>query len=70
MRDTATVSASAVLPGSPEIDGYVLVPGELPVGELVPVRIDGAMTYDLTAVPDLKDPSLLQSPIIGLSEVS
>ena len=26
----------------------VFVPGELPVGELVPVRIDGAMTYDLT----------------------
>jgi len=38
---------------APEIDGYVLIPGELPLGELVPVRIDGAMTYDLTGVPDL-----------------
>ncbi len=33
---------------APEIDGLVLIPGELPLGELVPVRIDGAMTYDLT----------------------
>jgi hypothetical protein len=30
----------------------VIVPGELPVGELVPVRIDGAMVYDLMGVPD------------------
>ena len=36
---------------APEIDGLVLVPGELPLGELVPVLIDGAMTYDLTARP-------------------
>ena len=32
---------------APEIDGYVLVEGELPVGEIVPVRITGATTYDL-----------------------
>jgi ribosomal protein S12 methylthiotransferase len=37
---------------APEIDGLVLVPGELPLGELVPIRIDGAMTYDLTGSPD------------------
>lgn len=36
---------------APEIDGLVIVPGELPLGEIVPVRIDGAMTYDLTGVP-------------------
>ncbi len=34
---------------APEIDGLVIVPGELPVGKIVPVRIDGAMVYDLTA---------------------
>jgi ribosomal protein S12 methylthiotransferase len=39
---------------APEIDGMVLVPGELPVGEIVPVRIDGAMVYDLTGVPDIE----------------
>jgi ribosomal protein S12 methylthiotransferase len=38
---------------APEIDGLVIVPGQLPVGELVPVRIDGAMTYDLTGQPEL-----------------
>jgi ribosomal protein S12 methylthiotransferase len=32
---------------APEIDGMVLVEDELPVGEIVPVRITGAMPYDL-----------------------
>ena len=32
---------------APEIDGLVIVEGELPVGEMVPVRITGAMEYDL-----------------------
>jgi len=32
---------------APEIDGLVLIEGELPVGEMVPVRITGAMEYDL-----------------------
>lgn len=36
---------------APEIDGLVLIPGELPLGELVPITIDGAMTYDLTGRP-------------------
>lgn len=35
---------------APEIDGYVFVPGALPIGEIVPVTIDGAMVYDLTGV--------------------
>jgi ribosomal protein S12 methylthiotransferase len=38
---------------APEIDGYVIVPGELPLGELVPIRIDGAMNYDLTGYPQI-----------------
>lgn len=36
---------------APEIDGLVIVEGELPVGELVPVRITGAMEYDLVGEP-------------------
>jgi len=32
---------------APEIDGMVLIPGELEVGALVPVDITGAMEYDL-----------------------
>ncbi len=33
---------------APEIDGMVLIEGQIPVGEMVPVRISGAMAYDLT----------------------
>jgi ribosomal protein S12 methylthiotransferase len=33
---------------APEIDGMVIVEGELPVGEMVLVQINGAMVYDLT----------------------
>lgn len=32
---------------APEIDGLVIVEGKLPVGEIVPVHITGAMVYDL-----------------------
>lgn len=44
---------------APEIDGLVIVPGELPLGEMVPVRVDGAMTYDLTATPDIDGPQVI-----------
>jgi len=36
---------------APEIDGMVFVEGEAKVGEIVPVKITGAMAYDLTGVP-------------------
>ncbi len=36
---------------APEIDGMVIIEGKLPVGELLPVRINGALAYDLTGVP-------------------
>ncbi len=36
---------------APEIDGMVIVEGALPEGEIVPVKITGAMVYDLAAVP-------------------
>jgi len=32
---------------APEIDGVVLIEGDVPSGDIVPVRITGAMTYDL-----------------------
>lgn len=35
---------------APEIDGYVLLPGESAVGEMVQARIVAALEYDLTAV--------------------
>ena len=46
---------------APEIDGLVIVPGELPMGELVPIHIDGAMTYDLTGVPATDSPQVIAS---------
>jgi len=36
---------------APEIDGLVFIEGDVPIGDIVPVRITGAMAYDLTAVP-------------------
>ena len=35
---------------APEIDGLVIIEGDIPVGDLVTARISGAMAYDLTAV--------------------
>jgi len=35
---------------APEIDGLVIVEGNAPMGELLPVRITGAMAYDLSGV--------------------
>ena len=35
---------------APEIDGMVFVEGKLELGQIVPVRITGAMAYDLTGV--------------------
>ena len=45
---------------APEIDGVVLVEGEIPVGEIVPVRITGALTYDLTGTVALQSPTVIQ----------
>jgi ribosomal protein S12 methylthiotransferase len=36
---------------APEIDGYVIIEKELPVGQMAPVLITGAMEYDLVAIP-------------------
>jgi ribosomal protein S12 methylthiotransferase len=35
---------------APEIDGMVMVTGEHPIGEIIRVRIDGAMVHDLSGV--------------------
>ena len=36
---------------APEIDGLVLVQAELPIGEIIPVHITGALEYDLLGEP-------------------
>ena len=45
---------------APEIDGYVIVEGELPPGEIVPVRVTGATTYDLIATVDTVGATVIQ----------
>lgn len=44
------VSVGRTYRDAPEIDGLVLLEEELPVGEMVPVRITAAMEYDLYGV--------------------
>jgi len=56
-----TLSLGRSYRDAPEIDGYVIVEGELPVGEIVPVRITGATTYDLIATVDTAPAQVIQS---------
>jgi ribosomal protein S12 methylthiotransferase len=44
---------------APEVDGLVIVDGTLPVGELVPVHIDGALEYDLTGSVETMQPLIV-----------
>jgi ribosomal protein S12 methylthiotransferase len=46
---------------APEVDGLVLIEGEIPVGEMLPVQITGAMPYDLTGQIALQDPIIIES---------
>lgn len=61
------VSVGRTYRDAPEIDGMVFVPGELPLGEIVPIRIDGAMAYDLTGIPDHISPYELSVDSIVLN---
>lgn len=55
-----TISLGRSYRDAPEIDGYVLVEGELPPGEIVPVRITGATTYDLMATVDTTGATVIE----------
>jgi len=44
------ISVGRTYRDAPEIDGLVLVEGESPVGDIITVRITGAMEYDLMGV--------------------
>jgi ribosomal protein S12 methylthiotransferase len=44
---------------APEVDGLVIVDGTLPVGEMVPVHIDGALEYDLTGSVRTEQPLIV-----------
>ncbi len=41
------ISVGRAYHDAPEIDGMVFIEGEAPVGEMVPVKINGAMVHDL-----------------------
>jgi ribosomal protein S12 methylthiotransferase len=45
---------------APEIDGYVLIEGQLPAGRIVPVHITGATTYDLMGTVATSAPIVIQ----------
>lgn len=45
---------------APEIDGVVVIEGQVPAGEMVPVRINGAMVYDLSGFVE-SDSALVQA---------
>ncbi|MCJ7716522.1 MAG: 30S ribosomal protein S12 methylthiotransferase RimO [Anaerolineales bacterium] len=47
---TEMISLGRTYRDAPEIDGMVIVEGDLPEGKISPVRITGAMTYDLTGI--------------------
>jgi ribosomal protein S12 methylthiotransferase len=44
---------------APEIDGMVVVEGELPVGEILSVQITGAMAYDLVGTVPSVGPQVI-----------
>jgi ribosomal protein S12 methylthiotransferase len=45
---------------APEIDGLVLIEGDVPLGEIVPVRITGALEYDLAGTVDLGEARIIR----------
>jgi ribosomal protein S12 methylthiotransferase len=55
-----TISLGRSYRDAPEIDGYVFIEGELPPGEIVPVRITGATAYDLIATVETQAPQVIQ----------
>lgn len=50
---------------APEIDGLVFVEGRLEIGQIFPVRITGAMAYDLTAVPVVQKPDMVELSLLA-----
>ena len=53
---------------APEIDGMIIVEGQLPIGEIVPVRITGAMAYDLVGIVPTAGPQVISLNSLSTSE--
>lgn len=56
VEDGGCVSIGRSYRDAPEIDGLVLIEGEIPAGEMVPVQITGAMAYDLVGTVRFDEP--------------
>ncbi len=55
---------------APEIDGMVIIDGEVPPGELVPVRISGAMAYDLSGTVATTSARVVSAPALAIVQLS
>jgi len=53
------ISVGRTYRDAPEVDGLVIIEGTVPAGELVPVRITGAMEYDLTGTVAQEQPLIV-----------
>ncbi|MCK5924111.1 MAG: MiaB/RimO family radical SAM methylthiotransferase, partial [Methylococcales bacterium] len=60
------VSIGRTYRDAPEVDGLVIVPGELPVGEFAQITIDGAMAYDLTGHPEKMEGSISTDMLLNV----
>ncbi len=59
------ISVGRTYRDAPEIDGLVLIEGEVPPGAMLPVHITGALTYDLTGLPATQAHVALESVSTG-----
>ncbi len=53
------ISVGRTYRDAPEVDGLVIVEGTVPAGEMVPVKITGAMEYDLTGSVQQEQPLIV-----------
>jgi ribosomal protein S12 methylthiotransferase len=53
------VSVGRTYRDAPEVDGLVIIEGTVPAGEIVPVKITGAMEYDLTGTVAQEQPLIV-----------
>jgi ribosomal protein S12 methylthiotransferase len=53
------VSLGRTYRDAPEVDGLVLIEGDIPTGEMVPVQITGAMHYDLAGQVQTQAPQII-----------
>lgn len=54
------ISVGRTYRDAPEVDGLVIIEGTLPAGEMVPIKITGALEYDLTGI------ALQEQPVVVL----